>query len=149
MMRRMDEDNAVTPVSYPKVTVLGKEYTIKYRAGDVRRLAEAGIDILGDKRTLVGPAAVNAILLSFKHGVAHMADVDPAQLEDQLDLVDLQTIQMACQEAQLKAAAQASEKNGPALKRLKTYSDQILASIPQEMIDAATKAKELSETKPN
>jgi len=148
-MRRMDEDKAVSPVSHPKLTLLGTEYTIKYRAGDVRRLAEAGVDILGDKRTLTGTAAVNAILLQFKHGVAHQVDVDIEKLEDQLELTDLQTIQMACQEAQLKAAAQASENNGPALKRLKVYSDQIMKSIPQEMIDAANKARELSDQKPN
>ena len=144
----MDEQT----VSYPEIKLGEITYRIKYRAGDVRRLREAGIDLLGPATAAQGQDALTKTLLMFKHGVAwEHPDPNISEVEDLIDLSEVTVIQIACQEAQLKASARASGVTGPALLRFKAYADQITASIPKEMLDKAKEAQALAESneKPN
>lgn len=145
-------DEQTTAVDYPTVTIAGKVYRIRFRAGDIRRLKAEGIDLMGAQQTLQGAEALKNTLTLFKHGVAwEHPTLKIEDIEDDIDLSDIPVISFACQEAQLKASAQASKMTGPALLRFKAYSDQIMASIPKEMLDKIEEAKKLAEStdKPN
>lgn len=100
------------PVEYPKVTIRGQEYEVKFRASDVIRLKkEHKIDLMsGDGMTFRGAEALEMVATVISIGIAHQAKITPAEILDDAEIDNWGDLFVAVQAAQKKALDRSMEK---------------------------------------
>lgn len=97
------------PLEYPKITLGGETFEVKFRSGDVIRLKkDNSIDLFQmGKETLTGIDALERTLVLFQAGISHQAAKSIEELGNLIDLADVPAVAEAINRAILKAAPQA------------------------------------------
>lgn len=102
------------PIQYPKVTIGEKEYTVRFRCGDVVRLKAQGVDFAAMKDGFADKVEDAMKLLSA--GISHEASISAESLGDMIDLAELPTISAVIGEALRKASPQETPSTKPTLQ---------------------------------
>lgn len=108
MIRQMKHD----PIEYPKVSIGGKEYEVKYRVGDVILLKKQfGIDILKERKDAESDEALNHTVTMLAVGISHATGNTGQALTEsisalsfQIDFAELPIYMAAVRDAQKKAS---------------------------------------------
>lgn len=97
------------PIEYPKITLAGETFEIKFRAGDIIRLNKtSSIDLFQmGKETLTGIDALERTLMLFQAGISHQVTKSIEEIGNLVDLADVPMVADAINHAILKAAPQA------------------------------------------
>ncbi len=94
------------PITYPQVKLGEQVFAVRYRAGDVVRMAQDGIE-LGEVISLKNSQNLERIAKMLHHGIAHAKDVPAAEILEMIPLEDLALYSEAITEALSKVSPQA------------------------------------------
>jgi hypothetical protein len=107
------ETTTISPIEYPKITLDGKSYEVKFRVGDIIRLKkDHGIDI-SIKLDLKGIEAFSTGIQMLSAGLAHEVQFSVDQLADMIPLAEFPTVLQAVTQALAKATPQAVTTPSP------------------------------------
>lgn len=113
------------PITYPQVKLGEQVFAVRYRAGDVVRMAQDGIEI-GEVISLKNSESLNRIATMLHHGIAHSKDIPAKEILDLIALEDLAVFSNAINLALSKVSPQAQ-----------TALDEIKARTAKSIADAA------------
>lgn len=94
--------------TFPTIELGGKQYEIKFRIGDLKRLQKNhNVDVFaGGMEPLKGVEAVDRSLLLLQHGLAHAQEFTAEQLSDLIVFQDFPAMIVAVSEALSKVRPQ-------------------------------------------
>jgi hypothetical protein len=98
------------PVEYPKITLGGEIFEVKFRSGDVIRLKkDLKIDLFEmGRETLTGIDALERTLTLLQAGISHQCTKTLEEIGNLVDLADVPRVAEAINKAISKAATQAT-----------------------------------------
>ena len=105
----MEQTTQPDPVEYPRITLGGETFTVKFRSGDIIRLKKNHqIDLFEmGLEQLKGVEALQRTLMLFSAGISHQVTKTLEEIADLVDLADVPRVAEAINAAISKAAPQA------------------------------------------
>ena len=99
------------PIEYPRITLCGEIFEVKFRSGDIIRLKKDNkIDLFEmGKEKLTGIDALERTLVLFQAGISHQATKTIEEIGNIVDLADVPLVAEAINRAISKASPQAKE----------------------------------------